>query len=109
MDSHFEKYLDARFAGIDQHFAHIDSAVTEMRSDMREIRGDIKELRKETGEKIDKLKYWIIGAVLTLATLFFAVVGCHAMVMQTQLAVFSDYVKAVTQPYVPSPPPANTP
>lgn len=79
MNGHFEKYLDARFA-------HIDDSIHEIRSDLREMRGDIKGLR-----------LWIVGAVIALATLFFTVIGYHTMVMQSQFQVFSDYVKAETQ------------
>ncbi len=86
MNTHFEKYLDSRFA-------HIDDNVKEIRTDIREMRGDIKGL-----------KLWIIGAVIALATLFFTVVGYHTMVMQSQFQVFSDYVKAVTQPQAPKSP-----
>jgi hypothetical protein len=82
MNTNFEKYLDARFA-------HIDDNIKEVRTDIREMRSDIKGL-----------KLWIIGAVIALATLFFAVVGYHTMVMQSQFQVFSEYVKAVTQPQV---------
>lgn len=80
MNTHFEKYLDARFAQIDDN-------IKEVRTDIREMRGDIKGL-----------KLWIIGAVIALATLFFGVVGYHTMVMQSQFQVFSEYIKAVTQP-----------
>lgn len=90
MDTHFEKYLDARFA-------HIDDNIKEIRTDIREVRGDIKGL-----------KLWIIGAVIALASLFIAVVGYHATVMQSQFQVFSEYVKAVTQPQAPKAP-TNSP
>ncbi len=86
MNTDFEKYLDARFA-------HIDDNIKEVRTDIREMRGDLKGL-----------KLWIIGAVIALATLFFAVVGYHTMVMQSQFQVFSEYVKAVTQPQAPKAP-----
>jgi hypothetical protein len=86
MNTHFEKYLDARFANIDDN-------IKEVRTDIREMRGDIKGL-----------KLWIIGAVIALATLFFAVVGYHTMVMQSQFQVFSEYVKAVIQPQAPKAP-----
>lgn len=82
MNTHFEKYLDARFA-------HIEENVRDIRTDIREMRGDIKSL-----------KLWIIGAVLALATLFFTVVGYHIMVMQSQFQVFSEYVKTVTEAQV---------
>ncbi|MFI5330911.1 MAG: hypothetical protein ACHQ2F_07730 [Desulfobaccales bacterium] len=86
MDTHFEKYLDARFS-------HIDDNIKEIRTDIREVRGDIKGL-----------KLWIIAAVIALATLFFTVVGYHTMVLQSQFQVFSEYVKAVTQPQAPKAP-----
>jgi hypothetical protein len=83
MNTHFEKYLDNRFAHIEE--------------DMKGIRSDIKD----QNSKIDALKYWIMGTAIALAALFFSVIGYHTMVMQSQFQVFSDYVKAVTQPHTP--------
>ncbi len=79
----YEELLNIRFAHIEE--------------DVREIRRDIRD----QGNKIDTLKYWIIGAVISMAALFFAVVGYHTMVMQSQYQIFSEYVKAVTQPLLP--------
>lgn len=81
-----EKYIDTRFSYIEEN--------------IKSIHSDIKDQNK----KIDSLKYWILGTFLALAALFFAVVGYHTMVMQSQFQVFSDYVKAVTQPQVAKPP-----
>jgi hypothetical protein len=101
MDTHFEKYLDIRFGHIEE--------------DVKAIRSDIKDQTK----KIDSLKYWILGTILILATLFFTVVGhftwtmqnqfnFHQASIQAQMQSFSDYVKAVTQPQMPkSPPPSQ--
>ncbi len=75
-------------------FAYIEENIKEIRHDLR-----------DQGNKIDTLKYWIIGAVFALAALFFAVVGYHTMVMQSQYQIFSEYVKAVTQPLLPKIPP----
>ncbi len=97
MDTHFEKYLDIRFAHIEE--------------DIKAIRSDIKDQTK----KIDNQKYWSITTILVLSTLFFTVVGFFAWTMQNQfnhhqasiqaqMQSFADYVKAVTKPQVPKPP-----
>jgi hypothetical protein len=99
-----EKYLDARFA-------HIDESVADIKTDMREIRNilDLKtiEMRSEfarQGERIDNFKYWFLTIGAALIALIFATVSYHVMSMQSQMQVFSEYVKAVTQPQVPKTP-----
>lgn len=101
MDTHFDKYLDVRFAHIEEN--------------LKELRADVKGW-----------KLWVAGIGVTvfigLTTIFIALSTYNANVMQTQLSsiqsqvsqyqsqlnaqmqVFSDYVKAVTQPQTPKPP-----
>jgi len=99
MESDFEKYLEARFANIDEklsgHLANIDQRFDRMEYDIREIRGELKTLL-----------YWFIGTAIVIIGIFIGLFTYHAQVMQSQMQVFSDYVKAVTQPVpkVPSPP-----
>ncbi|MFW6123274.1 MAG: hypothetical protein ACOC6L_03460 [Thermodesulfobacteriota bacterium] len=57
---------------LETRFTHIENSVNEIKTDIRELRRDIKGL-----------KSWIVGTALALATLFFAVVGYHTMVMQS--------------------------
>jgi hypothetical protein len=99
-----EKYLDARFS-------HIDESVKDIKTDIREIRNslDLKtiEMRSEfalQGEKIDHFKYWLLTIGAALIALVFATVSYHVMSMQSQMQVFSECVKAVTQPQVPKTP-----
>ena len=93
-----DKYLDARFASIegkidghiaaiDQRFAHIEEDMKEIRTDVRDIRSDIKGLRS-----------WYIGTSLVIIGILVGLITYHAQVMQSQMSVFADYVKAVTQP-----------
>src|SRR5574343_1612560 len=97
--SHFENYLDSRFASIegkiDGHIAAIDQRVTRIDEDVREIRSDIKELRNEVHTEVKEmrhelhkdvsaLKYWIVGTAISLAALFISIVGYQTMVMQFQ-------------------------
>jgi methyl-accepting chemotaxis protein len=96
-----DKYLDARFA-------HIDESVKDIKTDIREIRAhldtNIKEIRNEfeqQGAKIDHFKYWLLSIGAALIALVFGVVSYHVMSMQSQMQVFSEYVKAVTQPPTP--------
>jgi hypothetical protein len=42
MDSNYEKYLEARFAGIDQRITHFDENIKETRADIREKLGELK-------------------------------------------------------------------
>jgi len=97
MDTNFEKYIDARFDNIQERFTYI-------KENIKETRGEIKELTNN----IEKFKYWFIGTTLTivisLGGLFFAVVGYHAAVMQSQMQVFSDYVKSEVQRVAPKAP-----
>jgi hypothetical protein len=91
MESDFEKYLEARFTNIDDkisgHLANIDQRFDRIESDIREIRGEQKTLL-----------YWIIGNAIVIIAVFIALFTYHTQVMQSQMQVFSDYVKAVTQP-----------
>ncbi len=98
MDTYFEKYLEARFA-------HIDESVMDIKTDIREMRNnlDLKtaEVRSEfirQGEKIDHFKYWMLTIGVALIGLVFTVVYYHVSSMQSQMQVFADYVKAVTKP-----------
>jgi hypothetical protein len=86
-----EKYLDARFA-------HIDDSIADIKTDIREVRGDIKSQRK-----------WIIGTAIGIVTLIFTIVSyftwtmqnqfnLHQASIQAQMQSFSEYIKAVTQP-----------
>lgn len=97
MPDYQEKYLDSRFA-------HIDDSIGEIRTDIRGIRNDIKNQIK-----------WTIGTALVLAALIISLFTYHANVMQSQfnhhvsttqaqMQSFSDYVKAVTQPQLPKVP-----
>jgi len=105
MDTHFEKYLDVRFAHIEEH--------------LKELRADIRELRG--------WKFWVVGtgvaSFIGILAIIIALFTYHANITQTQLSgiqsqvsqyqsqlnaqmqVFSDYVKAVTQPQIPKTPP----
>lgn len=89
MNTHFEKYLDTRFA-------HIEADVTEIRSDLRDIRSEVRGL-----------KFWYVGTTLVVMGLIIALFTYHTQVMQSQFQVFSEYVKAVTQPQQPTKPLQN--
>lgn len=86
MDTHFEKHLDTRFA-------HIEADVAEIRSDLRDIRSEVRGL-----------KFWYVGTTLVVIGIIIALFTYHAQVMQSQFQVFSEYVKAVTQPQIPKAP-----
>ena len=119
MDSNYEKYLEARFANIDEkisgHLANIDHRFDSIEYDIKEVRGEIREVRGEIrgvhGEirgvhsELKTLLYWFIGTALVIIGIFIGLFTYHAQVIQSQMQVFSDYVKAVTQPVpkVPSP------
>lgn len=97
MQISIEKYLDMRFA-------HIEENIKELRSDLREIRG---------------FKLWIVGTgvatLIAIIGIMIAFYSYHANIMQSrltniqsqmslyqsqlnsQMQTFSDYVKAVTQ------------
>ncbi|MDD3579531.1 MAG: hypothetical protein PHW74_00765 [Desulfobacca sp.] len=81
--SHFEKYIDARFA-------HIDSAIGDIKADMRDIHSGIRGLRS-----------WIISTAIVIFATIIALFTYHATTIQTQMYLFSDYVKAITQPVLP--------
>jgi len=81
--THFEKYIDARFA-------HIDNAIGDIKADMRDIRSGITGLRS-----------WIISTAIVLFATIIALFTYHATIIQSQMHLFSDYVKAITQPVLP--------
>lgn len=100
MESDFEKYLEARFTNIDEklssHLANIDQRFDRIENDIREIRGEVKSL-----------VYWFIGTALVIIGIFIGLFTYHAQVIQSQMQVFSDYVKAVTQPASKAPSPSK--
>ncbi|MFP3866628.1 MAG: hypothetical protein ACLFUU_00505 [Desulfobacteraceae bacterium] len=88
-NSHFDKYIDARFA-------HIDSAIGDIKEDMRDIRSGIRGLRS-----------WIISTAIVIFATIIALFTYHATTIQTQMQLFSDYVKVITQPVSPDTKPPN--
>ena len=90
METHLEKYLDARFDGLegklDAHLAAIDQRFNRIEDDIKEIRSGIKGIRS-----------WYIGTTMVVIAILIALFTYHAQVMQSQMSVFAEYVKAVTQ------------
>lgn len=98
METHFEKYLDARFESIDAKINHIDEKLNTFQTNVdtrfNRMDGDIKEIRSD----IKGLRSWYIGTSLVIVGILIGLITYHAQVMQSQMAFFADYVKTVTQP-----------
>ena len=97
MDTDKDKYIEARFSNIedklDIHLTQVDQRFQRMESDVKEIK------REVTG-----LKFWFVGTAIAIIAIFITLFTYHAQVMQSQMQVFSEYVKSVTQPIIPKTP-----
>jgi len=101
IDTYFEKYIDARINSIDgrldAHLSSIDNRFQRIEEDIREIRTEIKGV-----------KYWIIGTALAIIGIFIGLFTYHAQIMQMQMSgfqsqmqVYSEYIKSLTPAHPP--------